>query len=250
MIKLLNLMTLTTFALALVCNAYQGAEFGIYFFGMLCVYSVILTFCIKQSKKDGKYKKFFSFTEKMLKFVFILWGISFIIIEALIYVGSNNDVNVEFDTIIVLGAGINGDKPSGAFEERLDVALKYLEKYPDMQVITTGGYGTGEQYAESYVAKKYLTENGIDPDQIKTEEKSINTYQNIKYAKEILGEDYDGKVAVVSSDFHLFRGRLLLKEHGIEQAYGVGSKVPNEFLIHIYNIREYFSVMKHLIFER
>lgn len=243
-------MKYATFALAIFCNTQAGAEFGTYFFGALCAYSILLTLCIKQSEKDGKFSKFFNVLEKLLKFVFILWAISFIIIEALIYKGSNNDVNIEFDTIIVLGAGINGDNPSGSFQERLDVALKYLDKYPDMQVITTGGYGSGETYSESYVAKKYLVDNGIDPDQIKTEEKSINTYQNIQYAKEILGDDYDGKVAVVSSDFHLFRGRLLLKEHGISQAFGVGSKVPNEFLIHIYNIREYFSVMKHLIFER
>lgn len=236
--------------LGLICTVFPSASFGVFFFTALGIAMLGLTFCIKMSKLNLKCSSFFKKVSIFGKCIFTIWLISFVIIESLILFGTKNDENIQFDALIVLGAGINGDEPSMSFKARLDTAIAYLEENPETIVVTTGGYGTGEAFSESYVAYKYLVENGILENRILIEEKSTNTYENILYAKEVLGEDFNGTTCAVSNDFHLFRARELLKLFDFTP-YAIGSKIPvYTGLNALYSIREYFSVVKHLIFER
>ncbi|MFI3115436.1 MAG: YdcF family protein [Clostridia bacterium] len=234
----------------LVCTVFPSASFGVLFFTALGIAMLGLTFCIKISTLNLKCSKFFKGVSVFGKCIFTIWLMSFVIIESLILFGTKSDENIEFDALIVLGAGINDDYPSLSFKARLDVAIAYLEENLDAIVVTTGGFGDDEKLSESYVAYKYLVDNGISKDRILIEEKSTNTYENILYAKEVLGEDFDGTACAVSNDFHLFRARELLKLFDFTP-YAIGSKIPSyEGLNILYSIREYFSVVKHLIFER
>lgn len=233
--------------LTLICIASYGTSFGILFFGALTCYFGFLTICSKIALNNNLFIIILKKVEKISKIVFILWLISFIIVEILIISGKKSDDYNDIDAIIVLGAGINYDEPSRWLKTRLDKALEIANEKPDIKIIVTGGIGQGENFSESYVSKKYLIQNGIHENRIFMEEKSTNTFENIKYAKEILGDIKNS--AVVSSDFHLFRARLIMKEHGLNPK-GISSETATFGLNILYNIREYFSVIKHLVFER
>ncbi|MFI3226329.1 MAG: YdcF family protein [Clostridia bacterium] len=248
--KILMILGIICTIIGIVCVFFPSASFGVLFFLSLGIAMLGLTFCIKISNLNIAYSKFFEILSLIGKIVLGLWLISFIIIETMIIVGEKSDDQISFDALIVLGAGIYGDVPSLSFQTRLDTAINYLNGHPETIVITTGGYGEGEAYSESYVAKKYLVENGIDENRILFEEYSRNTFENVRYAKELLPDDYSGKTAAVSNDFHLFRARMLLEVQGLTP-YAIGSEIPNRPALNIlYSIREYFSVVKHLLFER
>lgn len=233
-----------------ICKFFPSAGFGVLFFSSLGVALLGLTFCIKLSKLNNKCSKLFKYIAIFGKIIFSIWLISFVIIEAFIISGEHSEDEIYFDTLIVLGAGINGEQPSLSFQSRLDTAITYLNQHPDTIVITTGGLSEGEIYSEGYVAKMYLISKGIEENRILYEEKSTNTFENVKYAKELLPDDYDGVTAAVSNDFHLFRARLLLELHELT-GHAIGTKIPTyEALNWLYSIREYFSVVKHLLFER
>lgn len=65
--------------------------------------------------------------------------------------------------VIVLGAGVNGTEPSLSLRTRLDAALDYLERWPEIPVVLTGGQGYGEEITEAACMYAYLTEHGVDP---------------------------------------------------------------------------------------
>ena len=55
------------------------------------------------------------------------------------------------DAVIVLGAGVNGTEPSLSLRTRLDKAVDYLERWPDIPAVLTGGTGYGEEISEAAV---------------------------------------------------------------------------------------------------
>lgn len=65
----------------------------------------------------------------MLIVSFILFCISFIVVEILLSTELNSKVDMgeKIDYVIVLGAGLNGDKVSKRLEGRLQEGLKYLK---------------------------------------------------------------------------------------------------------------------------
>ena len=248
--KFLTILGTICIVLGAGCVLSPSAKFGVLFFFSLGIGCLALTICIKISKSNYKYNKLFKIISIIGKTIFLLWLISFIIIEALIFTGSKSDDEIKFDTIIVLGAGIRGEAPSFALKSRLDEAIEYLDENDETKVIVTGGFGVGEDFSEAHVSKKYLIENDIEEHRILIEDKSRNTFQNVQYSKDILGDDYDGVTAAVSNNFHLFRARMILQQNGLT-GYAIGQKIPTyEALNVLYNIREYFSVVKHLLFER
>lgn len=246
----LLILSIISIIIGVACINFTGAGFGIYFFFGLAFCMLSLVLCIKLSKKDFKYNKFFKVISIIGKILLGAFIASFFIIQMLIFNGGFSDDDVIFDVLIVLGAGSIDDSPSQSFKSRLDVAISYLEDNLDSYVIVTGGFGYEKPFSDAYVAKKYLLENGILSDRILMEEKSTNTFENVFYAKELLPENFDGNVCAVSNDFHLYRARSLLEIHNLT-GYAIGCEIPHfKQLNYLYSIREYFSILKHFVFEK
>lgn len=57
------------------------------------------------------------------------------------------------DAVIVLGAGVNGTEPSLSLRTRLDKAVDYLERWPDIPAVLTGRHRLwrGDQRGPVYV---------------------------------------------------------------------------------------------------
>lgn len=111
--------------------------------------------------------------------------------------------------VIVLGAKVKpGGVPSLSLKNRLEEAVKYLNKYPHVKVIVSGGQGADEDRTEASVMLKYLQDNGIDTNRILVEDQSTSTYENLLFSKELLPTGTK-RITIVSNDFHLKRAKYL-----------------------------------------
>lgn len=157
------------------------------------------------------------------------------------------------DAVIVLGAGVNGTSPSLSLKTRLDAALSYLEAYPDIPVVLTGGQGYGEDITEAACMYDYLTARGVEPERLILEEDASNTAENFEFSAPLLEaagmEIGTDTVAVVTNDFHIARSRLIAAKKGYGVTYGVGAPIPWSHLEVNYYLREAFAVVKSGLFD-
>lgn len=131
--------------------------------------------------------------------------------------------------MIVLGFQLN---PDGSMKdeliERLTVAKASAEKYPNSLIVCTGG-GTASENPEATEAgemAKWLIENGLDPQRVIVENRSLTTAQNAIYTYQILAEQYPQvkQLAIISSDYHISTGTLLFGAEAVLQAEEAGKE--------------------------
>ncbi|WIV12398.1 YdcF family protein [Proteiniborus sp. MB09-C3] len=192
--------------------------------------------------------------KKMLKLMIILTVtvlISFIVIEGLIIIEGSKVTSEKVDYVIVLGARLYGSTPSPSLLERLKAAKKYLDENKDVKVIVSGGQGANEDIPEAYAMEKYLVDNGIEKNRVIVEDKSTNTFENLKLSLEKIREmeDKDNiKILIATNKFHIFRSKMLAKRLGAIP-YGLPAEIPPTTILQSY-IREYFAVIKSFLFDR
>lgn len=124
----------------------------------------------------------------------------------------------EVDCILVLGAGVNGLKPSPMLKDRLDASLKLYNKGISNKIIMSGDHGQ-DNYNEVKAMKTYGIEHEIPSENIFMDHAGFSTYDSIYRAKEIFGVK---KVIIVSQEYHLYRALYIAESLGIE-AYGYSS---------------------------
>lgn len=188
---------------------------------------------------------------KIIRWMFIIFFISIIVIEGLIIVEGNRLPKEEVDYLIVLGARLYGETPSPSLLERLKVANEYLKKNEDVKVVVSGGQGPDEYVSEGYAMSKYLLDNGISKDRIIIEDRSTNTFENLKFSLDKIRENESKeniKVLIVTNKYHVFRSKMLGERLGME-SYGLPGKVPPTVFLKSY-IREYFAVIKSFLYDR
>lgn len=120
------------------------------------------------------------------------------------------------ETMILLGCGLYGDRPSLALIERMECAISYLQSHKMMKVIACGGQGNDECISEAEAMKRYLIAHGIESERIIMETKSRNTLENICYAKQIIRERCMSKsVVIVTQSYHQYRASLYTQQFGL-----------------------------------
>ena len=146
------------------------------------------------------------------------------------------------DYLVVLGAQVYEGRPSVILARRLDAACDYLERNPDTKCVVSGGQGANEPATEASVMASYLLEHGIEADRVILEERARNTHENIAYSSELFDSRSD-HVAIVTSDFHLFRSLGIARKNGFEHVSGIAAPsapfyLPNNM------VRESFGIAK------
>lgn len=170
-----------------------------------------------------------------------------LLIEIPIFYHARTDQGAEqADYIIVLGAAMHGDQPSVSLEDRLLAAQTYLEKHPRTIAVVTGGQGRHESLPEGAGMRNWLLARGIAPERVISEERARDTRQNIQYSLEIIRqhtEEKTVKIAVLSSEYHLYRAKELLGQY-VENPLGIAAPT-SLFLVKVnYFLREAFAVVK------
>lgn len=135
------------------------------------------------------------------------------------------------DFLIVLGCAVRRDgTPTPLLRARLDRALAFREKQmsltgKDPVFVASGGQGADEVISESECMKRYLLSRGISEERILMEDKSVSTFENMKFSREKILEaepDGKGKTAFSTSGYHVFRSGILAGQAGL-RARGMGA---------------------------
>lgn len=124
----------------------------------------------------------------------------------------------DIDCIIVLGAGVWGNKPSPLLEDRLKKAIELYKNSVSTKIIMSGDHGR-DDYDEVNIMKEYAIEKGVPSENIFMDHAGFSTYESIYRAKKIFEVK---KVVVVTQEYHLYRALYIANQLGLE-AYGVGA---------------------------
>lgn len=163
---------------------------------------------------------------------------------------ARGDTTTQCDYLIVLGAGVNGTTPSLSLRERIDAAAAYLKEHPDTICVVSGGQGNGEDISEAACMYRELTALGIDPDRIWQEDRSTSTRENFTYSLDLIEEKTGTRPetsAVLSSEYHLFRAKLVAARQGLHMV-GVPARSRWPALFVNYFLREIVAVWYYTIF--
>ena len=183
----------------------------------------------------------------------LLLGFSlFTVLETMVVRGSFADESdAPVSAVIVLGAGVNGETPSLTLRTRIDAAAAYLEEHPDVPVVLSGGQGPGEAITEAECMRRALVRRGVDESRLYPEERSTSTQENLRYSRamlEELGVDPARRVAIVTSDFHLCRARLMWGGDTAAVPAHLPSALYFQCLTVNYFIREAFGLAAYFVY--
>ena len=174
----------------------------------------------------------------------VIAAIGFVILELPVLRSAHTDENPKADYLIVLGAKVNGTTPSYAMHDRLTAALDYLNACPDATAIVSGGQGDDEGISEAEAMKIWLEAHGVAPERILLEDQSETTRQNLENSFAIMrerGADPSDGVAIVTSEYHLYRAREIASALGAKPI-GVAARTSLLSMRINYFVREGFAV--------
>ena len=155
----------------------------------------------------------------------------------------NTTIKDEVDCILVLGAGIWGDKPSPMLQDRLDTAIKLYKDGVSNKIIMTGDHGTKE-YDEVNIMKQYAIDAGIPSEDIFMDHAGFSTYESIYRARDIFKVK---KMVIVTQEYHLYRALYIANSLGVK-SYGVNSD-PRKYTGQLYReAREILARNKDFIY--
>ena len=153
--------------------------------------------------------------------------------------------------VVVLGAQIQGDQPSLTLKKRLDRAYEYLTEHPEASAFVSGGQGPGEAITEAECMRRALVRRGVDESRLYPEERSTSTQENLRYSRAILeelGVDLTQRVAIVTSDYHLCRARLMWGGDTAAVPAHLPSALYFQCLTVNYFIREAFGLAAYFVY--
>ena len=137
------------------------------------------------------------------------------------------------DFLIILGCGLKKDgTPTPLLRGRCDRALAFDKKQreetaKELIFITSGGQGENEANSESLAMKNYLIENGIPEERIIEEDRSADTFENMKFSKakieELKGSSGYARIAFSTTNYHVFRSGLFARRVKM-RAVGMGAR--------------------------
>lgn len=188
--------------------------------------------------------------KRLIALLLAMGVVYFAIIEIPIIDEASGDGDFDADYLIVLGAAVHGDTPSLSLVERLGAAKDYLDAHPNTVAIVSGGQGSGENMSEAQAMYDWLCKNGIDSERIVKEDKAVSTYENLKFSRELINgltDKSDPTIAVVSSEYHLCRAKLIAKSLDME-IHTVPAHTTYFTVKLNYFIREAFGVTYQLTF--
>ncbi|MBR1414190.1 MAG: YdcF family protein [Bacilli bacterium] len=161
------------------------------------------------------------------------------------------------DYIIILGCMIKKDGTltpllKGRVDKAIQFSMEQKEKTnKDIIFVPSGGQGNDEVISEAQAMKNYLIEQGISNDNIIIEDKSKNTYENIKFSYKLINKNSKiANIAYATTNYHVFRAGIIATNQNIKLE-GIGSKTKSYFWVNAF-IREFIATLssekkKHIV---
>ncbi|NLO08490.1 MAG: DUF218 domain-containing protein [Clostridiales bacterium] len=122
------------------------------------------------------------------------------------------------DCILVLGAGVWGDRPTHMLEDRLDFGIALYEMGAANRLLMSGDHGR-KNYDEVNVMKDYAVNEGVLSSDVFMDHAGFSTYESLYRARDIFEAK---RIIIVTQEYHLYRALYVADKLGLE-AYGVAS---------------------------
>lgn len=145
------------------------------------------------------------------------------------------------DYIVVLGAGLVGNKVTPLLAARIEKGIDLLRYNPNARLIMSGGQGPGEDISESQAMAAYAASQGVDTEKIIMEQKSASTQENLRFSRELMNKQKP-EIIIVTTAYHVFRALILAKQQGIK-CVGFGAKTKWYFTLNAF-IREFVGYLR------
>jgi uncharacterized SAM-binding protein YcdF (DUF218 family) len=173
-------------------------------------------------------KKFVIFFSKIFLILFLFFGYSplsnFLLSKLEDYIQPSKYPVQQLTGVIVLGGSFNSGLQSkernevalNNSAERLTKALEIYKKNPRLIILFSGFSGElkPQGWSESDMAKKFFLDQGVKIDNLIFENQSRNTFENIKYSKDII-TNYKGTWGLITSANHMPRSFFTFKKQGL-----------------------------------
>lgn len=101
--------------------------------------------------------------------------------------------------------------------DRLMQAIKLYRSGKIRKIVFTGGDASvlRQGFSEADIIKNYLSEIGINPDDMIFENSSRNTYENTRFVKLVLNPAKDDKLLIITSAYHIRRALGCFRKAGM-----------------------------------
>jgi uncharacterized SAM-binding protein YcdF (DUF218 family) len=173
-------------------------------------------------------KKLVIFFSKLFLILFLFFGYNplsnFLLSKIEDYIQPSKYPVQQLTGVIVLGGSFNSGLESkernevslNSSAERLTKALEIYKKNPRLLILFSGFSGElkPQGWSESDMAKKFFLDQGVKIDNLIFENQSRNTFENIKYSKDIIA-NYKGTWGLITSASHMPRSFFTFKKQGL-----------------------------------
>jgi len=173
-------------------------------------------------------KKLVIFFSKLFLILFLIFGYSplsnFLLSKIEDHIQMSKYPVQQLTGVIVLGGSFNSGLESkernevslNSSAERLTKALEIYKKNPRLLILFSGFSGElkPQGWSESDMAKKFFLDQGVKLDNLIFENQSRNTFENIKYSKDII-TNYKGTWGLITSANHMPRSFFTFKKQGL-----------------------------------
>lgn len=157
--------------------------------------------------------------------VIVLFSAAIIFLCGKVIIGSMVNTAGQADYAIVLGLALENGKPAPDLLARLDTARDYLERYPEAQLILTGGNADESGRTEAAVMRDILIEQGVPDDRLILEDQAQTTKENFRNIAGIVS--VKDPVVMISSNYHMDRAFRIASENGFTHVMRLPA--PSEF---------------------
>ncbi len=123
---------------------------------------------------------------------------------------------MEFDCVLVLGAGVWGDSPSHMLEERLNKGIEVYKTGCTDRLLMSGDHGR-QDYDEVNVMKNFAVDSGAVSNHVFMDHAGFSTYESMYRARDVFQVK---SVVIVTQKYHLYRAVYNARKLGLD-AYGV-----------------------------
>jgi uncharacterized SAM-binding protein YcdF (DUF218 family) len=173
-------------------------------------------------------KKLVIFFSKLFLILFLFFGYyplsNFLLSKIEDYIQPSKYPVQQLTGTIVLGGSFNSGLKSkernevslNSSAERLTKVLEIYKKNPRLLILFSGFSGElkPQGWSESDMAKKFFLDQGVKLDNLIFENQSRNTFENIKYSKDII-TNYKGTWGLITSASHMPRSFFTFKKQGL-----------------------------------
>ena len=173
-------------------------------------------------------KKLVTLFSKLFLILFLFFGYSplssFLLSKIEDYIQTSKYPVQQLTGVIVLGGSFNSGLESkernevslNSSAERLTKALEIYKKNPRLLILFSGFSGElkPQGWSESDMAKKFFLDQGVKLDNLIFENQSRNTFENIKFSKDIIA-NYKGTWGLITSASHMPRSFFAFKKQSL-----------------------------------